>query len=379
MNKNLKIGNKCNIDFAFDIFSEIKKYPSNNFSVITFDIKGFFDNLDHKILRDKWKDVLDTPDQLPPAHFNVFKHITRFCYVDMIDIFSMFQNKIWVNSIENNKIIRKRKWVSKLKYLKKQNSIAYCTKKEFLDNKKKLVKKTKWMKNAEGELFIKNYGIPQGSPISAVLANIYMLDFDRKINEALLKISGLYKRYSDDMIIVCPIENTQNILNLFDNEIENLKLEIQSKKTQIFTFKREEKKLFCGEQYGKTLNLNKNLLYLGFEFDGSTIRIKSATISAFYRKMKRTIKRASYYASLPNRKDHGIVFKKRIFKRFSYKGSKRRLKYLWNDKKEYFEISHHFDWGNFLSYSDKAEKIPMKNIIQQQTKKSWNKLNKLLK
>ena len=53
--------------------------------------------------------------------------------------------------------------------------------------------------------------------------------------------------------------------------------------------------------------------------------------------------------------------------------------YLWNTSKSYFEVSQHFDWGNFISYAKKAQKIKFPNKIKSQTKRHWNKLEKLLK
>jgi hypothetical protein len=82
---NPESSNKCNIDFANDIFKYILSYEYEEFVVIAFDIKSFFDNLDHKLLREAWMDVLDV-EQLSPDHFNVFKNITRFSYVDIFDL-----------------------------------------------------------------------------------------------------------------------------------------------------------------------------------------------------------------------------------------------------------------------------------------------------
>ncbi|HEX8015252.1 MAG TPA: reverse transcriptase domain-containing protein, partial [Flavobacterium sp.] len=47
-------------------------------------------------------------------------------------------------------------------------------------------------------------GIPQGLPISAVLANLYLFDFDLDIVNRWVKPHNVYyRRYSDDIFIVC--------------------------------------------------------------------------------------------------------------------------------------------------------------------------------
>ena len=56
--------NKSNIEIANDAFDLIKKYPKDFFCVIAFDITSFFDNLDHRILREKWEEVLSV-DKVP--------------------------------------------------------------------------------------------------------------------------------------------------------------------------------------------------------------------------------------------------------------------------------------------------------------------------
>src|SRR5699024_2159519 len=48
------------------------------------------------------------------------------------------------------------------------------------------------------------YGVPQGSPISAVLANVYMLAADKKLQEYISSFEGFYMRYSDDFIVIIP-------------------------------------------------------------------------------------------------------------------------------------------------------------------------------
>ncbi len=371
---------KCNIDFAVDVFKSINEYPKDNFVAIAFDIKGFFDNLNHKLLRVQWKKVLGlTTEPLPDDHFNVYRNITRFSYIDLVDIFQEFQNQIFVKTTANGIPTITRKRVSKIKYLKKSNAIAFCKKDEYLAKIKSLVKKQRFVKDDTGNTVTKDFGIPQGSPISAVLANIYMLDFDYEINKYLESIGGIYRRYSDDMVAICPLDKKDYVIKVFAEKIKDSCLTIQDKKTQIFHFERNASILKCGQEFPNGTNYNKNFIYLGLEFDGVDAKIKSASISGYYRKMKRTIKRGKYFSNKPLNKYSGELFKARLLKRFSYKGADRRNKYIWNPSKSYFEITQHFDWGNFISYAKKAQKIKFPNKIKSQIKRHWNTLEKLLK
>jgi hypothetical protein len=371
--------NKCNIDFAIDVFKSIDEYPEDHFVAIAFDIKGFFDNLNHIKLRTKWNEVIgNSAGTMPKDHFNVFKNITRFSYIDLVDIFEEFQNNIFVRTTKNHKEAVTRKRVSKVKYLKKSDAVAFCTKNEFISKSKKLVKKIRYITDETGVVKTKDFGIPQGSPISAILANIYMIDFDFEINEHIKGINGIYKRYSDDMVVVCPLDKKQEVIDLFNKKISDINLTIQNKKTQIFHFHRDKNLLKCGQEYESLINFDKNFIYLGLEFDGAHVKIKSASLSGYYRKMKRTIKRGRHFSNTYTSKYPGELFKRRLLNRFTYKGATRRRKYIFNTKKKYFEVTQHFDWGNFLSYAYKARTIKFSNKIKDQTKRHWNKLNKLL-
>lgn len=372
--------NKCNIDFANDIFKYILSYDSEEFVVITFDIKSFFDNLNHRLLREAWMDVLDV-ERLSPDHFNVFKNITRFSYVDIVDLFEEFKDQIFIQkrSKAGQLLPVKRGEISELKFMRNQEAIAFCTKEEFLKRKNRLLKNYKRKKH-DDKIKDRDFGIPQGSPISSVLANIYLLKFDKKINEFISERGGIYNRYSDDMIIVCPKPLKESIIELMNSSIQDdCKLFIQESKTQIFHFKKDNNRLICGQEFNSEINWNKNLIYLGFEFDGEVVLLKSGSLSGYYRKMKRTIVRAKKQSQKRFNKNSGEIFKHRILKRFSYKGAKRRRKWLWDDRLRGFIKSEHYDWGNFLSYAYKAANIMISNKIKAQTKKHWNKLNALLK
>jgi hypothetical protein len=380
----LNSANKCNIDFANDVFRHILNYDGNEFAVIAFDISSFFDNLNHEKLRKIWAEVIGkqgADERLPPDHFNVFKNITRFSHVDIVDIFEEFKDRIYTRKINRlgQPLEIKQKKVDKICYLRKQNAIAFCSKDDFLKLKGKLLQPSKTKRLKNGTIVSRNFGIPQGSPISSVLANIYLLHFDKIINKFISLHNGIYRRYSDDIVIVCPLKVKSDIKEIVYREIENYDLEIQKSKTQIFHFKRENNKLMCGQEFKGLVNWNKNFIYLGFEFDGSHVLLKSASLSGYYRKMKRTVRRAKHYANRKFCVNSGVIFKKRIFKRFSYKGAKRRRKYMWNEEQKKFIKSDSYNWGNFLSYAYKASNVMINNKIKQQTKRHWNILNKLIK
>ena len=99
------------------------------------------------------------------------------------------------------------------------------------------------------------------------------------------------------MIVVCQYCDIKEIDKLFYEEIKNHQLEIHSQKTQKFIFERQKDKMKCGQLFeNNTINWSRNLIYLGFEYDGEKILLKSASLARFYRKMKRSIRRGICYA-----------------------------------------------------------------------------------
>jgi hypothetical protein len=371
--------NKCNIDFANDVFKYILSYEQDEFVVIAFDIKSFFDNLNHAKLRGSWTALLGDGEKMSADHFNVFKNITRFNYVDIVDLFEQFKDRIFIQKKgkDGKMLPLKRGKVAEIKFMRNQGAIAFCTQKEFLKYKNKLLKNTKKTLK-DGVLVNRDFGIPQGSPISSVLANIYLYGFDKIVNEHLSG-RGIYRRYSDDMVVVCPTSEKDRIIKLITETIDkDFKLNIQSTKTQIFHFRRQNNLLHCGQEFKECINWNKNFIYLGFEFDGSAVLLKSASLAGYYRKMKRTIFRAKRHSRKPLNSHRGEIFKRRILKKFSYKGAQRRRKWIKEPKTGYFKKSEHYDWGNFLSYATKASKVMVRNKIKQQIKNHWNKLHQLL-
>jgi len=377
-----KCRNKCNVDFANDVFQFIKNNTDKDLVAITFDIKSFFDNLNHLYLKRNWKWVIKSGVNLPPDHYNVFRNITKFSYIEEDDLFDEFKEQIIVERIPKSfKEIK----IKKKNYMRNKRAVAYCSK-ENIDSirAKGLIKANKYVYDNGIKKELRKKGIPQGSPISATLANVYMLHFDQKTNDLLKSIGGLYQRYSDDMVVICPIDYEDKIISHFLTTIKEYDLEIQMSKTQVYYFRynQESKRHYCNEKNLNTKKLQNNTLfeYLGFQFDGFNTLIKNSSISGFYRKMKRAFTRSKFHTYHNRTKTKGLVFKSRLYKRFTHIGAERRRIYQRHpNKSDVFFLSHKYDWGNFITYANLAKETIPDNKIGGQLKRHWKKFHDLMK
>ncbi|TKC01401.1 reverse transcriptase domain-containing protein [Pedobacter cryotolerans] len=365
---------KSSADFASEVFNYILASEKERLIAITFDVKGFFDNLDHKLLKKAWYQVKETQTTtLSDDEYNVFKNITRFSYVNENEIFNEFQKEIIT---ETESKIRKKREIKRIHHLRKQRAIAYCDLKDI----ERIRSKNLIIGNGNLKFPSRTKGIPQGSPISAVLANIYMLDFDKNVNDIISSFSGIYRRYSDDMIVVCDEKYTMDIIKLFDEKILERKLEVQHDKTQIFEFNKVNDKFKCYQVIDSKLIPNRNLEYLGFAFNGFNTYLKSSSLSSFYRKMKRAYNRSQYYSGvLKSSKSIGQIFTTRLYKKFSYKGAKRRRLYI-PDKgiPPKWTKTESYNWGNYISYAHLAVNKMPNNKVKNQIKRHWKILNDLI-
>ena len=368
---------KCNIDFAKSTFEYIRDNSDKKLSVIIADVTSFFDNLDHKILKKQWYTVLNKMT-LPEDHYNVFKSLVKIKYVEGDQLYNSYNNTMLVKKgvpNSNDEIEYKRIKIKSNSFFKEKNAVAYCTKQDFLENNLNLVITANNKK-----------GIPQGSPISATLANIYMLDFDQEIFNEVSSINGFYQRYSDDLIVICEQSHEDRIINLLRDRIDNLvNLEIHPDKTKLYRFEEIAGKFvgFEVDEISKDPNFNKTLDYLGFSFDGQRVLIKTSGFSKFYRSMKRSFKKSASLAKHSKNPDKSI-FKSRLYKRFTHRGAKRKMIYrpLKNDPTKYEKTKKYY-WGNYLSYIYKANdsmfSLNGSNIITSQGRKFWKRFHYLMK
>ena len=256
---------KNNIDFAKDAFDAIRSFPQC--FILVGDFTNFFDNLEHQYLKKMMCEVLGV-ERLPQDYFSVFKNITRFSSWDWKDIVKAAGENIAERGVR-----------------KKINSKeTVLTKEQFQKNKKDIKKN------------ISGVGVPQGSPISAVLSNIYMIKFDKDIKHYVTCKGGIYMRYSDDFIIVLPYERDAEIADFTSyifSYVESMKglIDLQKEKTSCYTYKDEV--IYEGDR-------PSSINYLGFLFDGKSIRIRPRAITKYYYRMRRkahTIGRSNWTSS----------------------------------------------------------------------------------
>jgi len=284
-----KLG-KSNIDFANDAFEDIarRKYCT----ALAFDIEGFFDNIDHAFLKKSWCKVIGS-EVLPADHYSVFKSITKFSKVEKDIVYKAFGIS---------------------KYNPKKNRKRICNPQDFRD----VVRR-----NGMISINSNNCGIPQGSPVSALLSNICMIEFDENVSLFMKKIDGSYFRYCDDILCIVPTARKEEIQDIIGAGIRKLNLSINNDKTKIVTFK-----LIRG-----VLVSDRPLQYLGFTFDGQHKLLRSAALARYSERMKAGVRLAKLTKIKHNRKriEKGAspkeLYKRKIYERYSHLGKRNFIRY----------------------------------------------------
>lgn len=281
---------KCNIDFAKDTFDAISS--ANDCYVVTLDISQFFESLDHKRILSIWTDLLGYP--LPDDHQAVYKSLTAYRWVDRTEAYrrlEYFGQKI----AKNGTVIE-----------------GYLV--PFDQMPKQLCKPARFRERIAGSaafpsIIQKNpfdYGIPQGTPISDLIANFYMMDFDRYIDRISKRYGGVSFRYSDDIVIVIET-NKEYIARGVEKAVRSCikrfgdQMIIKEEKSSIHRFSKDSSGKGSFEHIKGS---GKNgLEYLGFRFDGNFVYLRDSTLSNLRRKLTYSsrINGAAHRRRYPNR------------------------------------------------------------------------------
>lgn len=264
---------KCNIDFARDAFDFI--ISCDDCYVITLDISKFFESLDHSRIRQQWLRLLGLSD-LPPDHAALYKSLTSYRWVDReaaYERLGFFGSK----QAKNGTAIRG--FLVPFDAMPRQ----LCNPARF---RQKIAGK-----GSEPSIIQCNkdiYGIPQGTPISDLIANFYMMDVDVLLKKVADENSGKAWRYSDDIILVIKADDehsARKIEEIVRLGVKNFgqELKIKEEKSSIHRyFKDIDGTHTFTHICGRGLN---GLEYLGFRFDGRRVYLRDSTVSNLKRKM----------------------------------------------------------------------------------------------
>ena len=249
-------------------------------TILAFDVTGFFDNLDHGLLKKRLKALLGVTELADDWH-KVFRAITRFHFVDLAELKAhpTFGPRIKERSHDRIAAVEELKAAGVTFYANPELAKGY------------------------------RRGIPQGTPISAAASNLYMLEFDVAARACCDKAGALYRRYSDDILIICKPAAASAIEAEIMRLIANEKLEIAPHKTE-------------KTPYDKAVAVprtTKAAQYLGFTFDEAGPAIRESSLARQWRKMWRAMKRARNSAMWRLQAGQpGTVYSKKLYRRFSY-------------------------------------------------------------
>ncbi len=232
---------RSNVDFAAEGFAWIRDHAPC--SIFCFDVSSFFDNIDHALLKGAWCELIGE-NRLPADHFAVFTAVTRYAYV---------QREHLPKALTDGSAQAKR----------------YCTASEFRRLRQR------------GELRVarnlEDRGIPQGIQLSAVLSNLYMLAFDRRVVAEIERRGGLYRRYSDDILIALPARTEAGfcVEDFVSQALAERRLPMNTDKTT-----RHRAVLEMRERRPRVL---PPVTYLGLP--GDHILLRGATLARLHRRM----------------------------------------------------------------------------------------------
>ncbi|RXD03752.1 reverse transcriptase [Sphingomonas sp. UV9] len=268
---------KSNIDFALDAFNVIRAY--GDAAVVTLDISKFFESIDHQLLRQQWCGLLGVAE-LPRDHAAVFRAMTRYAIVDRDAAYERLGFLKWQAKGSSQIPV----YTTGFKDMPRQ----LCSNGDF---REKICGKG----GSFASLIETNkddFGIPQGSPISDMLANLYLIDFDSALKAYVDAIGGAFFRYSDDIIIIVPGGDAEAVaardFAMAEIKKHGSMIVIKESKTSVLRYYSVPGGQAFVKLHGE--QGQNGLEYLGFRYDGKAAYLRDATMSRLYRKVTRSIR-----------------------------------------------------------------------------------------
>lgn len=232
---------KGNYHFAERVQSYV--HAHNNITVMCFDVSGFFDNLRHALIKERLRWVLGCCE-IPADWYAIFKFMTKHRHVLLDDLKS---HPTFSSRMESRK------------------QVPVATLRELT------VAGIKITPNPNA------FGIPQGTPISASLSNLYMTGFDEELAAEANARGALYQRYSDDILIACKPSDGDKLEALVDAMLKARGLDLQRQKT--------ERKTLAGKGA-------LSFQYLGYQLGHCDARVRPGSLARQWRTARRAVRKA---------------------------------------------------------------------------------------
>lgn len=265
----------------YDFSAEVLAFAKANapVTILAFDVSSFFDNLDHGLLKRRLKSILGVAS-LPEDWLRIYRNVTSFHFVDKADLKA---NTTFATRLAEDS----RDRIASVEELKAAGITFYPNPEVAKGNRR---------------------GIPQGTPISAAASNLYMIDFDAAARSYCDGIGALYRRYSDDILVICPPAQAKAAETKIMDLIRSEKLEISPLKT--------ERADFSG---ATPVPGSKAAQYLGFTLHETGPSIRESSLARQWRKMRRAVRRTEKIARQQIAAGKAKkVYTKKLFRRFSH-------------------------------------------------------------
>ncbi|MTD99004.1 hypothetical protein GIY56_01735 [Paracoccus sp. YIM 132242] len=299
-------GGGTNIHHAKALFDEIRS--RGDCTVFAMDISGFFDCLDHTMLRDEVAGLLGVT-RLKGHHATVWRNVTRYSWVETDDLDKLLGRQ----RIRHGRVCSPADFVSHVR-----------------GRKDGLIRKHD-----------QTFGIPQGTPVSGLYANIYLRTFDREMIAWCARLDGSYRRYSDDIAVILPLgAKVHHVVPVVEKMLSDFCLAMSVDKTDTADFK------------DGLLVSATPIQYLGFTFDGHQTQIRASSLDAYRGKMRRGI-HAKMIAAKRKNVPSFEVFKRESLARYTHLGKRRNfLRYAYKAADVMGcpeirqQVSRHVTWFN---------------------------------
>jgi hypothetical protein len=352
---------RSNIDFALTAFAEV--IERGEADVLAIDVEGFFDGLDHDLLKEAWADLLGA-QRLPADHFAVFRSVTRDHAVEWSAIRRALGEKYRRRAGETGEPI--------CSLTDFRTKIA-----PLVEPRHKLVWKVKGKAPPPCIPVGVPVGIPQGSAISAVLANLYMHRVDEQLFHALSLVGASYRRYSDDILVICPPGGLAEVESIVKSALGGVRLAVNDKKTERIEFRRTGGRLTStfitpeGERW-----LGRPMQYLGLTFNGDRACLRDGTVSRFLIRVNRAATRARKAAE---RRSDTSIKRRQLYATMSRLGAGNAYG-PWKFKDGRWRPPANAPRPGFPGYASRAaEKAGSHSGIVLQSRRTWEELHLALK